>query len=228
MSCSRRETVRNDIFLTHLHVDHYGDLPYLYGFAPWTGRWKPLRLYGPSGRTQDLGTKAMAEGLEEMAHWHSKAFSGVPVGDGYEIEVHEFDWEDDGGICYEAKRCHGSALAAQPRHERRGGLPAGLERAVLRVDGDGRPDELTVQMSEGVDVFVTECSWTCRAHSRRRPAYRRRPVKRRSTMVRPTTTPRATCSSGSSRGWHGHPFSLEHDLLNEVSPGYAPTTKDCS
>jgi ribonuclease Z len=24
----------NDIFLTHLHIDHYGELPYLYGFAP--------------------------------------------------------------------------------------------------------------------------------------------------------------------------------------------------
>ena len=64
----------NDIFLTNLHIDHYGDLPYLYGFAPWTGRWTPLRLYGPSGRTTDLGTRAMAEGLQEMTHWHSKAF----------------------------------------------------------------------------------------------------------------------------------------------------------
>lgn len=25
----------NDIFFTHLHLDHYGDLPYLYAFAPW-------------------------------------------------------------------------------------------------------------------------------------------------------------------------------------------------
>lgn len=24
----------NDIFLTHLHVDHYGELPYLFAFAP--------------------------------------------------------------------------------------------------------------------------------------------------------------------------------------------------
>ena len=33
----------NDIFITHLHVDHYGELPYIYAFSPWMGRWKPLR-----------------------------------------------------------------------------------------------------------------------------------------------------------------------------------------
>ena len=36
----------NDIFFTHLHVDHYADLPYLFAFAPWMGRWKPLRPRG--------------------------------------------------------------------------------------------------------------------------------------------------------------------------------------
>lgn len=30
--------VINDIFFTHLHVDHYADLPYLYAFAPWMMR----------------------------------------------------------------------------------------------------------------------------------------------------------------------------------------------
>ena len=41
----------NDIFITHLHVDHYGELPYPLCFAPWAARWKPLPVHGPSGRT---------------------------------------------------------------------------------------------------------------------------------------------------------------------------------
>src|SRR5271166_6692595 len=50
----------NDIFITHLHVDHYHDLSYLLPFSAWAGRWKqPLRITGPSGRTPELGTKAM-------------------------------------------------------------------------------------------------------------------------------------------------------------------------
>src|SRR5271166_6836701 len=47
----------NDIFFTHLHVDHYADLPYLFAFAPWMLRWKPLRVHGPSGRTEKDGIK---------------------------------------------------------------------------------------------------------------------------------------------------------------------------
>ena len=47
----------NDIFLTHLHVDHYADLPYMLPFTAACGlRYKPLRVTGPSGRMPDLGT----------------------------------------------------------------------------------------------------------------------------------------------------------------------------
>ena len=31
----------NDIVITHLSVDHDGELPYLYCLAPWAGRWTP-------------------------------------------------------------------------------------------------------------------------------------------------------------------------------------------
>ncbi|WP_322750639.1 MULTISPECIES: guanitoxin biosynthesis MBL fold metallo-hydrolase GntH [unclassified Frankia] len=145
----------NDIFLTNLHSATIGELPYLYAFAPWTGRWKPLRVHGPSGRTPWEGTAAMIEGMKTMAHWHTKAFSGAPVGDGYEVDVDEFDWTDDGGICYD----HDGVTI---RHWRRVHTMAGATG--YRLDwnglsfvwtGDGRPDELTIEQSQGVDVFVT-------------------------------------------------------------------------
>ena len=81
----------NDIFFTHLHVDHYADLPYLYAFAPWMGRWKPLRVHGPSGRTPKDGIGHMIEGMKMMTHWHTDSFNACPIGDGYEVEVNEFD-----------------------------------------------------------------------------------------------------------------------------------------
>jgi ribonuclease Z len=98
----------------------------------------------------------MAEGLKEMAHWHSTSFSLVPVGDGYEIDATEFDWKDDGGVRYDRN-------GVTVRHWRRS---HGMDGAsAYRLDwnglsfvwtGDGCPDELTVEMSKGVDVFLTE------------------------------------------------------------------------
>ncbi|MBX7433684.1 MBL fold metallo-hydrolase [Mycobacterium sp. Y57] len=41
----------NDIFISHLHVDHYHDISYLLPFSAWSGRYLPLRVHGPSGRT---------------------------------------------------------------------------------------------------------------------------------------------------------------------------------
>ncbi len=147
----------NDIFLTHLHVDHYHDLSYLLPFSAWGGRWKmPLRVTGPSGRTPDLGTKAMVAGMKQMLKWHLEAFDACPIGDGYEMEVNEFDWKDENGICYDK---NGVTI----RHWRRSHAKDGA--SAYRLDwnglsfvwtGDGRPDDLTAKYSKGVDVFVTE------------------------------------------------------------------------
>jgi ribonuclease BN (tRNA processing enzyme) len=147
----------NDIFLTHLHVDHYHDLSYLVPFAPWCGRWKqPLRVTGPSGRTPELGTKAMIAGMKQMLKWHLEAFDTCPIGDGYEIEVNEFDWKDENGICYDKN-------GVTVRHWRRSHTKDGA--SAYRLDwnglsfvwtGDGRPDELTAKYAKGVDLFVTE------------------------------------------------------------------------
>ena len=146
----------NDIFITHLHVDHYGELPYLYAFAPWAARWKPLRVHGPSGRRPDEGITHVIEHMKKMTHWHTKAFALGSVGEGYEVEVNEFDYEDDNGICYDK---NGVTI----RHWRRSHNMDGA--SAYRLDwnglsfvwtGDGRPDTLTSQYAQGVDVFVTE------------------------------------------------------------------------
>ena len=148
--------VINDIFFTHLHVDHYADLPYLYAFAPWMLRWKPLRVHGPSGRTPQDGIKYMIEGMKMMAHWHTDSFNCMPIGDGYEVEVNEFDFEDDNGVCYDQdgvvvrhwRRAHGKDGASGYRLEWNG--------LSFVWTGDGRPDANTAKFSKGVDVFVTE------------------------------------------------------------------------
>ena len=52
----------HNVFLTHLHVDHFGSLPYLWMFGTWNGGWhQPLTVHGPSGRTPEFGVKHMVE-----------------------------------------------------------------------------------------------------------------------------------------------------------------------
>ena len=68
----------NDIFISHLHVDHYADLPLTYAFRAFLGGFTPLRIYGPSGRTPELGTKAMVKGLKDMTRWHTENFNAAP------------------------------------------------------------------------------------------------------------------------------------------------------
>ena len=146
----------NDIFITHLHVDHYAELPYIFAFAPWMGRWKPLRVHGPSGRTPQDGIKYMIEGMKMMTRWHTDSFNCLPMGDGYEVEVNEFDFRDDNGICYDQhdvvirhwRRAHGKDGASAYRLDWNG--------LSFVWTGDGRPDALTAKLSKGVDVFVTE------------------------------------------------------------------------
>jgi len=146
----------NDIFISHLHVDHYHDLSYLLPFRAWSAGWLPLRVHGPSGRTPELGTQAMVDGMKQMLKWHLEAFDMFPIGDGYDVEVNEFDWKDENGICYDKN-------GVTVRHWRRSHAKDGATG--YRLDwnglsfvwtGDGRPDELTVKYSKGVDVFVTE------------------------------------------------------------------------
>jgi ribonuclease Z len=117
-------------------------------------------VHGPSGRTPKLGTKAMIAGMKDMLAWHLEAFDLFPIGDGYEIEVNEFDWKDENGICYDKD-------GVTVRHWQRSHAKDGA--SAYRLDwnglsfvwtGDGRPDELTAKYAKGADVFVTEMAGT--------------------------------------------------------------------
>jgi len=148
----------NDIFISHLHADHYADLPYMYPFRAFSGGFKPLRVYGPSGRTPELGIKSMVKHMRAMNRWHEENFNSCPVGDGMEIEVTEFDWKDRNGICYDKD---GVKVRHWPRSHVKDGASAyrlDWEDAGLSFvwTGDGRPDELSAKYGKGADVFVSE------------------------------------------------------------------------
>lgn len=147
----------NDIFLTHLHWDHVGSVPYIYTFGAWGGRWhEPMRITGPSGRRPELGTRHMMDSMKEMLLWHRESFELAPIGRGFDLDVHEFDFRDDGGVVYNQD---GVVI----RHWRQSHTEDGA--SAYRLDwnglsfvftGDGRPNALTLKYAKGVDLLVTE------------------------------------------------------------------------
>jgi ribonuclease BN (tRNA processing enzyme) len=152
----------NNIFITHLHVDHYGALPYVWMFGTWNGGWHtPITVHGPSGRTPEFGTKAMVEGMKQMTTWHRDAFSVFPVGKGWDIQVEEFDFRDNGGTVYEKNGV--KVIHWQRSHAKDGASAYRLDWQINDEEslcfvwtGDGRPSKLDIKYAEGCDVYVTE------------------------------------------------------------------------
>jgi len=54
------------IFIGHLHGDHFGDVGSMFVAGGIAGRFTPLRIWGPSGATPELGTAAAIEAMEKM------------------------------------------------------------------------------------------------------------------------------------------------------------------
>jgi len=146
----------NNIFLTHLHMDHVSDLPYFIMFRPIQGGWTPLNIYGPSGSEPQYGTTHMIDNMMKMTAWHQDSFNAWPIGEGYNPNVHEFDFMDEGGVVYDKNDV--KIIHWPTSHTKDGASSYRLDwngRSIC-ITGDNRPNSLTIKYCKGVDMLISE------------------------------------------------------------------------
>jgi ribonuclease Z len=82
----------NKVFLSHLHIDHIGDLDALWASGWTAGRLESLEVWGPSGATPELGTHHFVSKLLDAMNWDYSSRTGKLPESGSKVEVHEFNY----------------------------------------------------------------------------------------------------------------------------------------
>jgi ribonuclease Z len=145
------------VFLTHLHTDHVGDLSALWAGGWVGGRHGPLRVWGPSGPTPELGTKHFITKLKEAYTWEFKGRLGVIPQGGGGLEVHEFDYRGENAVVY---RENGVTIRSWPAvHALDGPVSYALEWNGLKFvfGGDTVPNKWYLEYAKGADLAIHEC-----------------------------------------------------------------------
>ncbi len=145
------------IFIGHLHADHFGSLAEMFIGGALMGRQKPLRIWGPSGPTPELGTAYAVQKMREMYTWDLAGRVGIVDFRGYSIEVTEFDYKVENEIIYED---NGVVVRSFPAiHSIDGPVSFSLEWNGLKFvfGSDTYPNNWFVRYAQDADLAVHEC-----------------------------------------------------------------------
>jgi ribonuclease Z len=147
----------NKVFIGHLHVDHFGDLPTFWLGGTVMNRLVPLRIWGPSGSTRELGTKYCLEKMKEMYQWDIGTRSGVVDFRGGELEVHEFPFDGINKVIYDENSVVIRSFPAV--HGLDGAVSFVLEWNGMKFvyGSDTYPNKWYIEHSAGADLAIHEC-----------------------------------------------------------------------
>jgi ribonuclease Z len=152
-------TYLDKVFISHLHVDHIGDLDAMFIGGWVSNRTVPLRVWGPSGLTPELGTKYAVDRLREMFTWDLTGRRGNMPSSGGHIEVTEFDYAKTQTIYDE----NGVRIKSWPAvHGIDGSVSYSLEWKGKKFvySGDNVPNKWFVAEAKEADLLIHECYFT--------------------------------------------------------------------
>ena len=145
------------VFISHLHVDHYGDLASFWLGGTTMNRLTPLRIWGPSGQTSEYGTAYAMKKMQEMYTWDVGTRAGYIDFRGGQLEVNEFPYETDNGVIFEE---NGVVIRSFPAiHAIDGAVSFILEWNGMKFvyGGDTAPNKWYTEYAKGADVAIHEC-----------------------------------------------------------------------
>ncbi len=148
------------VILSHLHTDHMGDLPSLWAGGWTAGRTVPLEIWGPSGATEDMGTKYAMEHFLKCYNWDNMTRLAVLRSQPGKIIVHEFDYKGENQVIYEE---NGVTIRSWPAiHAGDGPVSFALYWKDLKlvIGGDTMPNKWYMEYATDADVAIHEAFHT--------------------------------------------------------------------
>jgi len=144
------------VFLTHLHTDHWGDLPGLWAGGWTSGRTIPLEIWGPNGAVPEMGTKYAVDHFLQAYNWDNMTrLANLPSKPG-QINVHEFDFKGENQVVYQE---NGVTIKSWPAiHAGDGSVSYALYWNDLKVviGGDSMPNTWYTKYALDADVAIHE------------------------------------------------------------------------
>jgi ribonuclease Z len=144
------------VFISHLHADHFGALAELWIGGALMGRQKPLRVWGPNGPTEELGTALALENLKKVYAWDLAGRVGLVDFRGYDLQVTEFDYTGENAVVYEE---NGVTIRSFPAiHALDGPVSFSLEWNGLKFifGGDTYPNTWFNEYAKDADLAIHE------------------------------------------------------------------------
>jgi ribonuclease Z len=144
------------LFISHLHSDHFGDFGAMYVAGILAGRTKPIRVWGPSGKEPELGTRAAIGHIEQAYLWDRRSRQGrIPV-TGMATVITEFDYSKE-QVIYDH---NGVVIRAWPAiHAIDGPVSFDLNWNGLKLvySGDTVPNKWFIEYARDADILIHEC-----------------------------------------------------------------------
>ena len=146
------------VFLTHLHMDHMGDLPAFFQYGPQNNRSVPLRVWGPGGggTRPEWGTKAAMDSMQKMWAWMNGTLVGTIDMRSASLEVTEYDWSKVNGVIYDD---NGVVIRSIPaiHFEQTASFILEWNGLKLAFMGDSLPNKWWIKYANGADLAIGEC-----------------------------------------------------------------------